>query len=113
MTLLDRIARQVGLGGDKIPGHTIEAALGLYLTGATGVTRQKVIDFFSIPASMETDFDKFKTKYDGLVGAAAKGIWLRQLTDCVILLQQEERNTGRGITRANFNTILGLDLDAT
>lgn len=115
MTLLDRIARQIGLGGEKIPGHSIESAFTLYFHGH--ITRTQLINLYDIPPSMESDLDQFLTKYDSFSPTGAGPLnqtrWVQDMYACIIGLQFEERETGTGITRGQFNTFLGLTLDAT
>ena len=108
MTLLDRISRN-GVDPEQVSGHRVENALKLYCHGI--ITRAQMITFFNIPLAMETDFDKFKTKYDGFpnttVGNLNKEKWLMDLEACITAIQNGD------ITKANFNTFLGLTLDAT
>lgn len=115
MTLLDRIARQTGSGGVSIQGHSIESTFSLYFHGH--ITRTQFINFYDIPVGMESDFDQFLTKYDSFSPTGAGPLnqtrWVQDLDACIIGLQLEEGETGAGITRAQFNTFLGLTLDAT
>lgn len=108
MTLLDRIMRSQSLPSEeRVLGHRVESAFKLYCHGI--VTRTQMINFFSIPANMETDFDKFKTKYDSFPATTAGNLnrekWLMDLEACVFAIQNGD------ITKANFNTFLGLTLD--
>lgn len=108
MTLLDRISRNPTLpNGERVLGHRMENAMKLYCHGI--ITRTTMINFFSIPANMETDFDKFKTKYDGFPSTTTGNLnrekWLADLEACIIAIQLGD------ITKANFNTFLGLTLD--
>lgn len=108
MTLLDRVSRNATLSDtEKVAGHRVENAFKLYCHGI--ITRTAMINFFSIPVGMETDFDKFKTKYDSFpsttVGNLSREKWLLDLEACVIAIQNGD------ITKANFNTFLGLTLD--
>lgn len=104
MTLLDRISRSTSLpANERVIGHRVESAFKLYCHGK--VTRTQMINFFNIPAGMETDFDKFKTKYDSFVTNLDKEKWLMDLESCVFAIQNGD------ITKANFNSILGLTLD--
>ena len=108
MTLLDRISRNPSLpANEKVIGHRVENAFKLYCHGL--VTRTQMINFFSIPANMETDFDKFKTKYDSFpnttVGNLNREKWLMDLEACIIAIQNGD------ITKANFNSFLGLTLN--
>jgi len=108
MTLLDRISRSQSLpASERVTGHRMENAFKLYCHGI--VTRTQIINFFSISASMETDFDKFKTKYDSFPATTAGNLnrekWLMDLEACIIAIQLGD------ITKATFNTFLGLTLD--
>jgi len=108
MTLLDRISRSQSLTpSERVTGHRVENAFKLYCHGI--VTRTAMINFFNIPANMETDFDKFKTKYDSFPATTAGNLnrekWLMDLEACIFAIQMGD------ITKANFNTFLGLTLD--
>ena len=102
MTLLDRIARN-GVDPEQVSGHRVENAFKLYCHGK--VTRTQMINFFNVPANMETDFDKFKTKYDSFGTNLDKEKWLMDLEACVMAIQNGD------ITKTTFNTILGLTLN--
>lgn len=106
MALLDRIQRSTGVNGEDIPGHSIEGALTLWFHDV--ITRTQIINQFSIPVGQETDLDKFNTKYDGFPGTGSGPLdqtrWVQDLYACVIGLQQGD------ISKAQFNTFLGLDL---
>lgn len=108
MTLLDRLAR-TGTDSEQVSGHRAENSFKLYCHGI--ITRAQMITFFNIPVGMEVDFDKFKTKYDSFpattVGNLSREKWLMDLEACIIAIQNGD------ITKANFNTFLGLTLDAT
>ena len=105
MTLLDRIARDTSLpDAERVSGHRVENAMKLYCHGH--ITRTQMINFFGIPANMESDFDQFKTKYDSL-GVAAAEKWLMDFEACVIGLQNGD------ISKSTFNTFLGTTLDET
>jgi len=108
MTLLDRISRKDDLPHDeRMAGHLLENGLKLYFHGK--VTRPQIINFLRIPSQFESDFDKFKTKFDGFAnnpdGIKEQNYWVQDLEGCVIGIQ-----TGY-ISKANFNSILGLTLD--
>ena len=108
MTLLDRIMRSQSLpANERVTGHRLENAFKLYCHGI--VTRTQMINFFNIPANMETDFDQFKTKYDSFPATTAGNLnrekWLMDLEACIIAIQLGD------ITKATFNTFLGLTLD--
>lgn len=104
--LLDRIQRSLGAGGENIPGHSIENALTLWFHDV--ITRTQIINQFNIPAGQESDLDQFNTKYDGFSPTGAGPLnqtrWVQDVHACVIGLQQGD------ISKAQFNTFLGLDL---
>jgi hypothetical protein len=101
--LLERIARNGGLAnGERISGHSMEAALRLYFHGK--ITRNQIINLFGIPQGMEADFDQFKTKYDSFLLAVERTDWLLDLEACIVSLQLGD------LTKAQFNNFLGLTL---
>ena len=106
MALLDRIQRSTGVAGENVKGHSFESAMTLYFHEI--ITRQNIINLFSIPVGFEADLDKFKTKYNSFPGTAAGGLarteWVQDFLACVIGLQLGE------ISKTQFNTFLGLDL---
>jgi hypothetical protein len=105
--LLDRIARDPTLPStERVTGHRIENALKLYFHGH--LTRAQMLAFFDIPAAMEVDFDKFKTRFDSfgtnLAGEKARLQYTQDLEACIIGLQLGD------LTKAQFNTFTGLTL---
>lgn len=107
MALIDRLARDDNLPqNERMTGHIFEYALTLYFHGH--FTRTQIINFFNIPTNMETDFDQFKTKYDGFLnnntGRFDRTEWVSDLEACMVGLQNEV------LTKTQFNTILGLTL---
>jgi hypothetical protein len=110
MALLDRIARAENLpSNERVTGHRLENALKLYFHGK--VTRTQMINFFNIPASMEADFDQFKTRYDSFGGSAAqldlRHQYVQDIEACIIGLQLGD------ITKNQFNTFTGLSLSTS
>lgn len=108
LTLLDRLARDASLPDDeRTTGHRAENALTLYFHDK--VTRTQMINFFSIPVGMESDFDQFKTRYDSFSQNQAEEriSYTEDVVACIGALQQGD------ITKAQFNTFTGLTLDAT
>lgn len=111
MTLLDALSRLPQLS-NRVPALIFERTMTLYFLDVGN--RQLVIDRFGIPSGFLTDFDKFKDHYDNtLTNAVERDEWLKKFNACVSLLQWEVRAPGEGITKAQFNNILGLDLDET
>jgi len=105
MTLLDRLRRDNTLpSNERVQGHLFEYAMTLYFHGH--FTRQNIINFFNIPANFESDFDKFKTKYDSFTNnqKIERIEWLQDLEACMVGIQNEV------LTKTQFNTILGLTL---
>jgi hypothetical protein len=107
MALLDRIARSESLPQtERVGGHRLENALKLYFHGK--LTRNQMLNFFSIPASMEADFDQFKTRYDSFGGSAAqmdlRHQYVQDIEACIIGLQLGD------LTKNQFNTFTGLSL---
>jgi len=66
MTLEDRLKNPNNPDGiiNTIASHNFSAALTLW--GAGEITRQNVINFFSLDATEQTQLDEIKSKYDGL-----------------------------------------------
>ncbi len=107
MTLLDRLARLDTLPeNERVPGHLVQDALILYFHGH--YQRQQIINFFNIPANMEADFDKFKTKYDSFPndtdGKFDRKDWEDDLKAVMMGLQNDL------VSKNKFNSILDLTL---
>ena len=107
MALLDRLARAENLpANERVTGHRFENALKLYFHGK--ITRTQMLNFFSIPAAMEADFDKFKARYDSFptttAGRDDRHMYVQDVEACIIGLQLGD------ITKAQFNTFTGLTL---
>lgn len=65
MTLEDRISNPNNVEGvTSISSHSFSAALSLW--GVGEITRQNIIDFFTLDGTEQTQLDEIKVKFDSL-----------------------------------------------
>jgi len=98
MTLENRVNAQQNTDGD-ISMHDLSAALTLWAAGE--ITRQNVIDFFSLDTTEQTQIDEIKTKYNGLNNFAKAGF--HGLVESANIAFEES-----AITQAKWKSILGI-----
>jgi len=101
MALADRIKHRVdGVSYGDIPIHEWTAAMTLLALGE--ITRQDVVDTFSLTAADETGLDALIATYTALSTKADKVEWLNKL-ECAGIFYQNGV-----ITETKYKNILGL-----
>jgi hypothetical protein len=99
MALIDKLARD---GDPNDPWISYRAfSAGMYFWALGEITRQDVIDAFSLEATDETQLDELASYYTGL-SADEKAQFFDRLFNACVLLREGH------ITRNKFKSLLGL-----
>lgn len=98
MALIDKIAPDAD-GDILVSAHEFSAAM--VLRGLNEISRQNVIDAFSLEVSDEAQLDELEAYYTGL-SSTNKAAFHGRLEACNIALQ------GGYITKAKYKTMLGM-----
>lgn len=100
-------ARITATDNTKISVHRFGAALREWAAGAPGVTRQNIIDRFSLSAAEQTELDAISAAYVALgtgnaAAAFAKAVYTQRMEDVFLLCETGDYTEAQAKARLGF-----------